>query len=735
MVRKTVDSTWYAPQSLAGYFFLIGVVVAPIIVGPSLMVPLAVSKTFWFTLVAVLSASAILLDHITAGRLFWPRGLVLPAMGLATMLAAVASWWAPNFKQAWLGLSGETATLSFLASAFIFLVLAALILRHNNWLERFYFFTVLGIALGIVWSLLAIVFFNLGWAPAFLASRSVIGGGWFDLAALSGLGLIIGLSLWEFGMITVRWQKSLISGAVVLCLLALAILDQTRLWLPVGLTAVAIFVFRLGVLERRRPSSFRPAMVVVIFAIFLLSWGRPGGSLLGGQLAEWRGGVGVPSDLTMARSASQIWSMMLSGLDSNLWFGRGGWGLGTGGWAVVLAWCLVAMALAREVGRSLRQAWRNADSDELARAFVATLVTFDLWWINFFYSPGPVLRYLAFIWIGVLLAALSRVAGYRPYEWLAGKMWRRRLPFMAVNGLVLIVVWAGGYLAVERLVARHYSAQAATLAAAGQAEAAAEKIDRAISMDEQDYYHRQAIEIYLLRLEKLLAVAGPTPTDAQLDEVSNLANRLTLTTESALAINSQSARNWATRGVVFGRLATLGINGVAEQARAAYDRASQLEPTNPQWPYQAALGLLGQLDQPVVAAYLDRAISIDPNYIPARLLGVRLLEEAGNWPLAESEWRALTRLDPINFANWFGLGVSRYRQNNFTGALDALTQALVLNPDYANARYFLALVYDELGRDDEAIRELEVIAAANSDRADLQEMITRLRSGQSALVK
>jgi TolA-binding protein len=55
-----------------------------------------------------------------------------------------------------------------------------------------------------------------------------------------------------------------------------------------------------------------------------------------------------------------------------------------------------------------------------------------------------------------------------------------------------------------------------------------------------------------------------------------------------------------------------------------------------------------------------------------------------------------------------------------------------LVPDYANARYFLGLAYDRLNRESDAIAQFEAIQKTNPDNAEVNLILSNLKSGRSA---
>ena len=79
---------------------------------------------------------------------------------------------------------------------------------------------------------------------------------------------------------------------------------------------------------------------------------------------------------------------------------------------------------------------------------------------------------------------------------------------------------------------------------------------------------------------------------------------------------------------------------------------------------------------------------------------------------------------------WFQLGLLLYAGGDTTNAIPALEQAVILVPDYANAKYFLGLAYAAVNRIPDAIRQFEDIQRTNPDNAEIQIILGNLRLGK-----
>ena len=82
----------------------------------------------------------------------------------------------------------------------------------------------------------------------------------------------------------------------------------------------------------------------------------------------------------------------------------------------------------------------------------------------------------------------------------------------------------------------------------------------------------------------------------------------------------------------------------------------------------------------------------------------------------------------------FELGLLYYRAGRKNDAFNALQRAVFLAPDYANARWYLALIYEERKDLDPAIEQLERILSAEVNKNN-QLVISKLQDLRAGRTK
>jgi tetratricopeptide (TPR) repeat protein/TolB-like protein len=103
---------------------------------------------------------------------------------------------------------------------------------------------------------------------------------------------------------------------------------------------------------------------------------------------------------------------------------------------------------------------------------------------------------------------------------------------------------------------------------------------------------------------------------------------------------------------------------------------------------------------------LEKAVATDPNFAMA-LVKLAVVEGNLGHPLKREEYakRAMEHLDRLSARERYYIEGYYYsdRGNTLTRAIDAYKKAIELYPDHASARHNLALLYSQLGRDDDAL--------------------------------
>ena len=94
--------------------------------------------------------------------------------------------------------------------------------------------------------------------------------------------------------------------------------------------------------------------------------------------------------------------------------------------------------------------------------------------------------------------------------------------------------------------------------------------------------------------------------------------------------------------------------------------------------------------------------------------------QAGNLKEAILRTEQAAAVSPNSPGIFFQLGLLQYQNNSFNAARTAFERAVGLNNNYANARYFLGLIYDKQGLKEKAIEQFAQIQKTNPDNEEVK---------------
>ncbi len=158
----------------------------------------------------------------------------------------------------------------------------------------------------------------------------------------------------------------------------------------------------------------------------------------------------------------------------------------------------------------------------------------------------------------------------------------------------------------------------------------------------------------------------------------------------ALEASPDAAEAWGRYGM------TLDAHRYAQAARAAYQRAAQLDAKDFRWPY--FLGALDETEAPADAArWLEAALRIDASYAPAHIRLARTLEALDRQDEALPHYRDAMRLAPDDPLGYLGAGRIALARGDVRGAIVLLEQARQRGPRIQAVVATLARAYQRAG--------------------------------------
>ncbi|MDE2690284.1 MAG: tetratricopeptide repeat protein [Acidobacteriota bacterium] len=212
---------------------------------------------------------------------------------------------------------------------------------------------------------------------------------------------------------------------------------------------------------------------------------------------------------------------------------------------------------------------------------------------------------------------------------------------------------------------------------------------------------------------------APAPTAAteipRIPNLSELDPGFATAVRDALAVVDRDPASGAAVGAL-GRL--YQAHRYVDQARRCYERAEELEPSSPDWPYYLGFLAAGRGAHDEAMRRFERALELRPSYWAARVRLGNALLAAGDTDGAEDEFRAVRAASPGTPWGELGLGKAARRRGLRETAAEHLRTALALDPAHRETRYLLAMTERQLGNPDRAGELLAGLAEAEVSSLD-----------------
>lgn len=751
--RLTFDSlaTWALSLTLGA---------AAILFIPSAVLPFAYSKVSLIAFGGLVALACYILARLTRGNIIVPPVALLGAFWLvpaAYLLSTLFS--GTGVGTGLLGTELESDTLGFMLALATFASLAALAFRRSSQYRSF--FKVSGWALAIV-LVAQVIFTVLGTvSPDRFAATANLVGSYADLGMLVGLSITTILLTFRFLEVSPRTRTILgVFGALGLAFLALV--NSALIWTLVGLTALGLFIEAImrrratveddefeGVEElsvETEPMSAAenrnlgmPLAVLVVSLFFLL-----GGGTIGAALANafgvsyldvrpsWEATFDVASHTYAASplfgsGPGTFGEEWLKFRDASLnetvfWNVDFTSGIGliptsfiTTGIVGALAW-IAFLGLFLVLG--VRALLFRAPEEPFAlftsiASFVGAAYVFAL---AVFTVPGPVVLLAGFVLAGLFVSSLRYGGARREWGIIFAKSPRVGFAIVFALTLLLLASVFAAYVVVERYLASVSYNQAVAALNNGSLEEAEAALSRSILFSPTDRAYQLAAATGIARMNLVAADTELSASEAQQRFQAALSTGIDAATR-ATQLRPDNYRNWVMLASVYQTVVPLKIEGSYEQAKEAYARAEALNPTNPVLPFSRAQLEIAQGNLPAAEEALTQAIGLKRDYTEAILLLSQLQVQAGKAREALEAAEAAAFFAPNDQNVLFQVGLLRIGTGDTAGAAQVLARAIELNPQYANARFFLAVALANRGQFPEAVVQLEAIAALSPENA------------------
>lgn len=265
-----------------------------------------------------------------------------------------------------------------------------------------------------------------------------------------------------------------------------------------------------------------------------------------------------------------------------------------------------------------------------------------------------------------------------------------------------------------------------------------EDIGRAINnYPWSDVYFRTFGALQLAKFQETLQTQKDS--EERTTQLRLLARDTIIASREATRLNPVSAANWQTLAGIYQQLVPF-VEGSEDEAIKSLEKLRELEPNNPTHATDLASIYITRADREsslgekadkkkVSDAFIDaedllkKALKLDEGFAPAHFQMAIIEERRGKLSEAIKRVEELARTRSGDLPLHIQLGALYHKNNQKDLAEKVWSAVIAVKSDYANARWYLAQLYEDQKRYDDELAQLNEILKANKDNPQLVKKI------------
>ena len=763
----------------AGAAVLVGAILTIVGFIPMLGLSLGSTKSFFLVLSSTIALLLWLVARSIDGTFVFPKTKIA-FLYLGVLVAGVLSTvFSTQSHDSFIGKNFETTTLAVLIALLVASYMAVVVFRNTTYITRLYKIVTAGFVAVALFTLVRIfVGANTLNLNLLSAKTDTLVGSWIDFGLLTGMVVILMLLALEFLPLPKK-KKTFVTAVFAFSLIVALVTNVTLVWMFIGGAALLSFVFQtlinkkssegeeyrdsqeihspLGALVGARNIPFLSLGLCIVSLFFILtanSFGAFVSNKLGVTYAEVRPspvatfGVGIDGakdNLVFGAGLnrfSTLWSKYKTeeviatpywNVDFTIGSGYIPTQIATGGIVGALAWIVFSLVC---VALFVRKIFTPLDVQKTQRElylYVVSLVLGIFGFLTmFFYIPGACILLLSMLWIALFVGHhYVGSDGLKTVSILKNN--KRAFLGLALLLIALLATLYFAFLVVKKQAALMYEAHGTLMAARGDVDGSERAFLRAAKLSPDDSVYQALSQLSFARINTLLSSDGLSPATLQAEFQNKfaLAEGFAL---QAIAYDNGSYRNWVFLGDIYKAFAPLGVAGAYDGALTAYGEAQKIVPTHPLVTLRTADLERANKNIDKARALGRAALEQKSNYLEAIFFLSEIERSVGNKVAAYELESSAGTIDPNNPELFYQLGLVAYNAGETARAITSFERAVLLNPRFSNARFMLAVVYQQGGRRSDALSVLEALYKEIPDNADLGAAIDRVKRGGSVLI-
>ncbi len=626
------------------------IVSLPLFFLPFTKIPIETSKGF----ILIIGLSFVIISWAIArffeGKIVVPKSyLVLSILGIV-LVSLLSGIFSSSINFSLFGIMLDTNSFSFILSAFLLMFFSSVILKDIK-KSRIVF-------LGFVFSSFALlifqifhIFFPKFFSLGFLFQKTDNLMGTFNSFSILA-SLIILISLFAFTFLTFSKRIKYLLGTVIFLALFIIILANFPFnWFLLGIFSLFIFIYKILISLKNNTEKHKIVFPVISFIIVIISlFFFMGGKSIGNFLPNYLNVSNLEvrpsfnSTLTIAQKAiwqdpilgagsnlySKVWDLHKPAVINNTRFWDSSFDSGfssittfmiTNGILGIISWLLFFALLILSGFKSLFLFYKNKENLEKNIYFLIALYLFIT---ALFYSVGPVMLLLAFVFLGMFLGLSLEKKNQIEFSYLNDP----RKSFFIIIFLILVILGtiAFSFKYIEKFISISYFQKTIS---AQSIEIAEKNINKAISLYSNDLYLRTYSQVYLLKFNSLVT-QGDSLDDNQKTDLKNSFDQAIKSAELAKKYNKNNYLNYKSLGLVYENALSIGVEGSFEKALEAYQEAEKLNPLNPSLKLSIARIYLTKNNTIEAKNYINQTLVLKKDYPDALIILSQIFKNEGD---------------------------------------------------------------------------------------------------------